>query len=141
MIGKSAGFLLLLVLTGAFYELYLDIILTKYYLQALNGHKTFYICAFQETPSQLVVFNKDFEAIQPLIVPPFFSLSTKSLSTQPRCFVLSSHQEGFLPGSLTVKGPMHQSRWTLSYAGRLKYQPWEGSYLEPPLLQSIETAL
>jgi len=141
MIGKSAGFLLLAVLIGAFYELYLDIILTKYYLQALHEHKIFYICAFQEPPSRLLIFNKELDPVQPILVPPFYSLSTRSLSTQPNCFVLSSHQEGFLPGSLRVKGPMHQSRWTLSYAGRLKYRPWEGSVSDLPSPQSIEREL
>jgi len=133
--------MILALLIGTFYELYLDIALTKYYLKALHTQEMFYVCALPESSDPLVVFDRDFQPLQSLFVPPFFSITTKSLSAHSQCFLFSSHAEGFLPGSLKVRGPGHQSRWTLSYAGRLKYQPWEGSCLNFSSPSSIETEL
>jgi hypothetical protein len=123
MPSKISAALLLLIMIGAGYELYLDATLTKYYLLSLYSHKPYHVCALSEPKRSVFVYDQNLTLVQPLFVPPFYTLTTKSLSSQPHCFTLFSHYEGFSPGSLIVRSPLHQSRWTLSYSGRLAYNP------------------
>ncbi len=123
MSSKISLSLILLLITGAVYELYIDAILTKYYLLSLHYNEPYHVCMLSEPHISLLVYDRSLNIVQSFWIPPFYTFTTKSLSSQPHCLTLSSHYEGFSPGSLSVNSPWHQSHWTLSYSGRLCYRP------------------
>jgi hypothetical protein len=151
---KGVAALLLLSLIGACWELYFDAFLTKCYLLSLRSQQPLWLCPVNDiflTPSPLHssppsplsisptpfsppwgVLNKEGQILDSVFIPPLYDLNAKSLSSLPQCFAFAPHQEGFLPASLSLQSPFHQSRWTLSYSGRLKYQPiWSGGDRTP----------
>lgn len=105
------------------YDLYWDIVLTKYYLIALHENKMISICPKNhENALHQVDISDENSLLQTVILPPFFECSAKSLSGHSNCLILHQHHEGFLPGSFILKSPLYQIQWIVSYSGRLSYR-------------------
>ncbi len=126
LVNLRAKFAVPLLCLGAvshqLYNIYFDLILTRYYLLAHVHQKPYRICGVSQDSFQqkikVFIFDQEEESIY---LPPFFRMEAKSLEDSA-CFVLHAHSDGMMPGSVRILSPYGQTNWSLSYGGFLRMQ-------------------